>query len=163
MASVNMNATQLRQWDRGGRLILTTSSDTITLNNKLPATLKITDGLVLPIEYKDAGDPKVPIAGDKEYSEIELDFRFTYDSAASVRDLDNFLRLAPTTGLITTFTTYIDFPQYKGVTNNWKRLAYASCFIVPGWQIIGGSDYDRITGLKIRSITETPTESIVTT
>lgn len=162
MAAISSNADQVRQFDRGGRLIITTSTDTHTLNNKMPGTLTIKDGGTDAIEFKEAGVPQVPILGDANYSEIEIDARMAFDDTTlSTNDIDSLFRTVGSAGLVSTFTLYIDTPTYKGSTK-WKRLAYANCFFVPGeCTIVGGTDYDRYK-LKIRSATAKPTETLET-
>lgn len=140
-----LNAT-VRRFESGGVLLI--GADTVS--NTMAGTLKIMPPRRQPLEYKDRGVCQVPLEGDAEYGECEIQVKGGKYNATELFEA-LLAQASPASNLVKTYDITVKIPEHAASAAG-EQFAMTNCFVAadsPSYA--AGADFDTVT-LKFRFI-----------
>jgi hypothetical protein len=150
MPDTALNNVQPIRFEAGGVFRISDGSTDYALRNREKGTLRIRAGTYEPLDWQELGVNKVPLEGDEQMTEIEIECKASKNEATSIYTLLVKRNTVSNQGLVYTYTVAIDVPDYRGATTG-SRFTFASTYVVPdGIEYQAGERFD-ILRMRFRS------------
>jgi len=148
MASVNAHSTP-RRFENSGTAILTTATDTITVQNIVPGSVKVMEGNRGRFEYTDRSVQQTPIELDDSLCRVSFDVRgLDFTTATSLYALAAAVNAAAGTVPTHTAGLVLSWPNFRGASVG-QKITMANCWFDKVPEIATSDQVDSIPTITI--------------
>ena len=146
MATTQVNNGQPIRFEAGGIFSINDGTNDYEFNNREKGSLRIKFAGYEPLEWQEKGVNKIPLEGDEQVAEVELELKLSNPEASnSLPALVRKRNTLSSQGLTFVYpTAKIDIPDYRGGTTG-MRIALTNAWFVPdSFEIQAGVQFDTV-------------------